>query len=154
MEKYSTDTACTGNTKADHINSRVLEWASDVAEELTERDCIITNTKCYNVEMEGETEVTTYTEEAQDIFNEYYDAQVDSFYNFLNTCLEIEAPTVEEKVILRLGEHVSEEDVETAYEVLKNAQEEFGDRPADDYVLMWEPLEGRYTVNQLLEIVE
>ena len=89
-EKYHQDNVCIGDFKADHINSRILEWADDMAETLTEKDCEIAKITCYKTEMEGDVEVQSYTEEAQDIFNEYYDEQVDSFYLFLNTINEIE----------------------------------------------------------------
>ena len=38
--------------------------------------------------MEGETEILSYTEEAQDIFNEYYDEYVDILYNFANNVIK------------------------------------------------------------------
>lgn len=90
MEKYSLDNVCTGDHKADEVNSRIMEHASDIAEKLTEKDCEISKIKCYVTEMEGETEVESYTEEAQDIFNEYYDEYVDILYNFTNRVIEID----------------------------------------------------------------
>lgn len=72
-----------------HINSRILEQASDTAEKLTELECKLNGITCYVVEMEGDTEVSSYTDEAQDIFNTYYDQQVDELYSLLNRQLEI-----------------------------------------------------------------
>lgn len=72
-----------------HINSRIMEQASDTAEKLTELECKLNGITCYVVEMEGDTEVSSYTEEAQDIFNIHYDQQVDELYNLLNEQLEI-----------------------------------------------------------------
>jgi hypothetical protein len=72
-----------------NINSRIMEQASDVAEKLTELECKLNGIECYVVEMEGDTEVSSYTEEAQDIFNAYYDEQKTELYNLLNSQLEI-----------------------------------------------------------------
>ena len=72
-----------------NINSRIMEQASDTAEKLTELECRVHGIKCYVVEMEGETEVSSYTDEAQAIFNTYYDEQKTELYNLLNSQLEI-----------------------------------------------------------------
>lgn len=72
-----------------NINSLIMVQASDTAEKLTELECRLNGIECYVVEMEGETEVTSYTEEAQDIFNVYYDEQKTELYNLLNSQLEI-----------------------------------------------------------------
>ncbi len=88
MEKrFSTDNLETAEQH--HINSRILEQASETAEKLTELECKLNNITCYVTEMEGETEVSSYTEEAQDIFNIFYDEQVDELYSLLNRQLEI-----------------------------------------------------------------
>ena len=71
------------------INSRIMEQASDTAEKLTELQCKLIGIQCYVIEMEGETEVSSYTEEAQDIFDVYYDEQKTELYNLLNSQLEI-----------------------------------------------------------------
>jgi hypothetical protein len=77
-------------TREQHIiNSRIMEVASDVSEKLTELECKLNGIQCYVVEMEGETEVSSYTEEAQEIFNIHYDQQMDELYNLLNLQLEI-----------------------------------------------------------------
>lgn len=72
-----------------NVNSRILEQASDTAEKLTELECKLNDITCYVTEMEGETEVSSYTEEAQDIFNIFYDEQVDELYAFLNGALKV-----------------------------------------------------------------
>ena len=72
-----------------NINSLIMVQASDTAEKLTLLECNLHGIECYVVEMEGETEVSSYTEEAQDIFNAYYDEQKTELYNLLNIQLEI-----------------------------------------------------------------
>jgi hypothetical protein len=72
----------------DMINSLIMEQASDTAEKLTELECKLLGIECYKVEIEDETEVSSYTEEAQDIFNVHYDEQMTELYNLLNTQLK------------------------------------------------------------------
>jgi len=55
--------------------------------------------------------------------------------------------------IERLGHYVSEDDTEEAYDKLLAQMEIDGTVYADDFVCMWEPLEWRYTVSQLLDEV-
>lgn len=89
MKKYSLDNVCTGDHKADNVNSRIMEVADDIAEQLTEKECKLNNIVCYHQEVENGTTVLSYTEEAQDIFNEYYDSKVDELYKLVNSCIEI-----------------------------------------------------------------
>ena len=70
-----------------NINSLIMEQASDTAEKLTELECKLVGIKCYNVEMEGDAEISSYTEEAQEIFDVYYDQQVTELYNLFNAQL-------------------------------------------------------------------
>lgn len=87
MKKYSLDNLDKGGKKADAINSLIMEVASDFAHKELEdnwRDSI----KIY--EDEGAS-ITNYTEEAQDIFNEYYDIQMDILYNLVNECIEVDS---------------------------------------------------------------
>lgn len=70
------------------INSLIMEQASDTADKLTELECKLLGVECYKVEMEGDTEVSSYTEKAQDIFDVYYDEQKTELYNLLNTQLK------------------------------------------------------------------
>jgi len=78
------------NTAEEHnINSLIMSQASDTAEKLTELECKIAGIQCYVVEMEGETEVSSYTEEAQDIFNVHYDEQMTELYDLLNAQLKV-----------------------------------------------------------------
>lgn len=72
----------------DHINSLIMSQASDTAEKLTELECKLNGIECYVVEMEDDTEVSSYTEEAQDIFNVYYDVQMTELYGLLNAQLK------------------------------------------------------------------
>ena len=71
----------------DEINNLILLQAGDTAEKLTELECRLHNTPCYVTVMEGDTEVSSYTDIAQDIFNIYYDEQVTELYNLLNAQL-------------------------------------------------------------------
>ena len=69
------------------INSSIMEQASDIAEKLTELECKLKGIECYVSEMEGLTEVLSYTEEAQDIFDVYYDQYMSELYDLLNSQL-------------------------------------------------------------------
>ncbi len=51
----------------------------------------------------------------------------------------------------RLGNFISEDDTYEAYDKLVEQESINGDVMADYVVLMWEPLESRYTVSQLLD---
>lgn len=73
----------------DHINSLIMTQASDTAEKLTELECKLLKIECYVIEKEGETEVQTMTDEAQDIFNVYYDEQKTELYNLLNAQIKV-----------------------------------------------------------------
>ena len=75
--------------EADHINSLIMSQASDIAEKLTELECKLAGIECYVVEMEGDTQVQSYTEEAQDIFNIHYDEHVTELYDLLNAQLAV-----------------------------------------------------------------
>jgi hypothetical protein len=89
MEKQFDNESLTVTFEHDKINSTILEQASDTAEKLTELECKLNDITCYIVTMEGKSECTSYTGEAQDIFNIYYDEQVDDLYNLLNRQLKI-----------------------------------------------------------------
>ena len=56
-------------------------------------------------------------------------------------------------IIERLSHYVSD-DAEESYDKLLKQSEIDGNVIADDVVLMWEPLQERYTVNQLLDEIE
>ncbi len=73
----------------DEINSLIMSEADDISEKLTELECKLNGVKCYNSEMEGETEVLTYTPEALEIFTHYYDEHVTKLYKLLNSQLKI-----------------------------------------------------------------
>jgi hypothetical protein len=89
MEKQFDNEALIVTLEHDKINSTILEQASDTAEKLTELDCVNNNITCYIVKWENEIQHITYTEEAQDMFNVYYDVQVEELYNLLNKQLKI-----------------------------------------------------------------
>lgn len=57
------------------------------------------------------------------------------------------------EAIEQLGNYISD-DPDVEFPLLLAAREDgLGDDDADDFVTMWEPLEGRYTVNQLLNMI-
>lgn len=85
MKEYSLDNVCTGDHKADNVNSRIMEVAGDYADELTERDCHLDNIECYEEDETG----LSFTEEAQEIFNEYYDSKIDELYALVNSCIKV-----------------------------------------------------------------
>jgi len=88
MKEYSIDTVATGNAKADHINSIIMELAGDIAQEKAEKDWDIEDRgeNFYIEEENGDLRMNT---EAQDIFNVYYDEETDRLYRLVNTCIEI-----------------------------------------------------------------
>lgn len=69
----------------DHINSLILSQAADIAEELTELECKLHNIVCWIYDDEGQ----SFSEEAQDIFNEYYDKYTTELYDLLNAQLKV-----------------------------------------------------------------
>lgn len=71
------------------INSLILEQASDTSEKLTELECKLNNITCYIIKMEGDVEHSSYTKDAQEIFNVYYDEQYDELYRLLFNQLKI-----------------------------------------------------------------
>lgn len=71
------------------IHSRILEESCDIAEKLTELECKVMGIKCYNKTMEGEVECSTFTEEAQDIFNIHQEDTQTDLYSLLNRQLKI-----------------------------------------------------------------
>lgn len=76
------------------INSIIMEQASDNAERLTELECKVNALQCYTTVLEkvakGEdVEVSSFTNEAQDIFNIIYDKQMNELYDLLNLQLKI-----------------------------------------------------------------
>ena len=151
MEKYSLDKVCTKEAtgKDDNINSLIMEFASDIAEKLTNLECQLNSI----VELvKHEDDSTSYTEEAQDIFNEYYDEQVDSLYKLVNLTINTDAPTEEEKIIYRLEQFISgEEDAEISFKVLKDAVARGdGNEMVDHYIQVCESQEYNYTINRLL----
>lgn len=72
-----------------HMHDTIISKAADIAEKLTELECKVNGIECYVSEMEGETEVLSYTEEAQEIFNVYYDQYTEELYHLLNSQLKL-----------------------------------------------------------------
>ncbi len=75
--------------ESDEINSLILYRAGEIAEKLTELECRLSNIICYVEEDENGTIVRSYTDEAQDIFNIYYDEHVTELYDLLNAQLKL-----------------------------------------------------------------
>lgn len=90
MEKYSLDTVCTGNHKSDHINSRIMELADDIATELAQKDWEA-DERPENFWIEEVDNTMRMNSEAQEIWNEYYDKYVDILYAFTNRVIEIDS---------------------------------------------------------------
>lgn len=89
-DKYSQENPNrTGKTS--NMNSLLIEMACEIAEHLTEKDCKHLNIQEIRAE-EGAEEggATRYTEEAQDIFNEHYDEQMDLVYRYANHIVKID----------------------------------------------------------------
>lgn len=66
------------------INTLIMEKADDIASALTQLECVLNNIKCFNTTLEGDTEVMTFTEEAQAIFDVYYDQYTTELYDLFN----------------------------------------------------------------------
>jgi len=71
------------------IHSRILEESCEIAEKLTALECKVMGIECYIKEMEGDVEVSRYTEEAQDIFNIHQEDTQTDLYSLLNRQLKI-----------------------------------------------------------------
>jgi len=75
------------NTNEEHnVNSLIVEMASEMASETTER---FFNLMGIKLEQEDESGDTRYTDDAQDFFNEEYDRQMDLLYAFTNDLMKI-----------------------------------------------------------------
>lgn len=86
--KYLIDNVYTGNHKADHINSIIMEFADDIAEHRAQKDWESEGRpeNFYIEEANGDLRMNA---EAQEIYNEYYDEEVDRLYKLINRCIEI-----------------------------------------------------------------
>lgn len=78
------------------MNSLLLERASDISEALTKLTCEKNNIKCYN---EGDNTCMTYTDEAQEIFNAYYDHYTEELYKLANSIVKIDNERIIETLI-------------------------------------------------------
>ena len=72
-----------------HLRSIIMEQACETAEKLCVLECKLNNITVYSTEHEGEVEVQTFTDEAQDIFNVHYDEEMTSLYELFNLQLRI-----------------------------------------------------------------
>lgn len=66
------------------INDLIIEVAADNAEQLTELECKLNNITCYVVQVNDGVEESTFTDEAQDIFNVHYDKQTNDLVNLFH----------------------------------------------------------------------
>ena len=73
------------------VNSVIMEQASEIAGELTEQICEKKGIKCF---VYGEDQ-TSYTDEAQDIFNRLYDEKMEEFYEFANRIVYAAEKTID-----------------------------------------------------------
>lgn len=87
------------NKPIDHaINTLIMTQASDTAEKLTELDCKLNRIECYEDVIEDGIDIRRFTEEAQDIFDMYYDSQCEELYALLNAqVIEINKDTINNK---------------------------------------------------------
>lgn len=67
-----------------YINSLIMEKADDIATSLTELECKLNGIKCYDETIENGVTIESFTEEAQDIFDVYYDKYTSELYDLLN----------------------------------------------------------------------
>ena len=89
LEKYSQDKLGSVNAtgRDDNMNSLIMEFACEgVAEKLTSLQCELEGVEEFIEDEEG----ASYTEEAQDIFNEHYDDAMEMLYKFVNRVLKID----------------------------------------------------------------
>lgn len=79
------------NDEESGINSTIMEQAGEIADKLTELECKILGVECYIVELDeqSKTEIYSFTEEAQKIFDVYYDEQMSQLYTLFNRQLKI-----------------------------------------------------------------
>jgi hypothetical protein len=72
-----------------HINSLIMEKADDIATRITELECNLNSIRCYVESVEDGVVIHTFTEEAQDIFDVYYDQYTEELYELLNQQLSV-----------------------------------------------------------------
>jgi hypothetical protein len=92
------------------LNQHEMEFIADLCEVLTNKDCIAQHLTTYQDDENGD---VRYTEEAQDIFNEYYDIYETMYVNIVKTVPSI---TMQQ---LKIFEYVEQ----TFDEVQKRAEE-------------------------------
>ena len=88
-EDYQNFLADTEGEDGDEIRSIIMEQACDTAEQLCEMECKLHNIDCLIIDKEGDVEVSRYTEEAQEIFDGYYDEQTDELFRVLYRQMKI-----------------------------------------------------------------
>lgn len=64
------------------LNQYEMEFISDLCEVLTDKDCVAQHLTTYQDDENGD---VRYTEDAQDIFNEYYDIYETMYVNIVKT---------------------------------------------------------------------
>ncbi len=73
------------HTKEDHvINSLIMGQADEIASQLTEFECKANNIQCYNETIEDGVIIQSFTDEAQDVFDVYYDQYTAELYTLFN----------------------------------------------------------------------
>jgi hypothetical protein len=114
MKKYSEDLVCTGDSKADNINSRIMELADDLAT----KDALVEYGELregFYVTVERE---KTMCEEAQEIWQRCYEEYIDVLYTFANRVIEIDREEEES------GERVTEAMIDRALNYVSMERDE------------------------------
>jgi hypothetical protein len=65
------------------MNELIKEQVCEVADQLVRKDCENLHIQCYKGKRH-----TNYTEQAQDMFNSYYDDLMEDMYKFVNEVIE------------------------------------------------------------------
>lgn len=86
---YSEEFICRGSLIHDKMDMLIKNYASDIAEELTERDYKLKHEKDSSPWLEDQPNEYVYKEDAQDMFDEHYDILCDDFYRLVNRAIEI-----------------------------------------------------------------
>ncbi len=84
-----------------HLNQYEMEFIAELCEVLTNKDCMSKHIKTYEEQENGD---VRYTEDAQDIFNEYYDIYETRYINIVKNPSEIELEQSFEQVQKRAQE--------------------------------------------------
>ncbi len=143
------------NTPEQHnVNSVIMERASDTATEETEKYCDLKSIKCWYEEDNGD---FRFTEEAQDIFNKYYDDNMESLYGFVNDVMEAarvnELEGTEIKTAMNYLCDSEDNSISDQIELIKNHEdgEDFIDNV--EGVIVWDKVVNVFTCNEFIDLI-